>query len=93
MDKIVILPKGVCCDRIEVELDGDAIKHVEFIGGCDGNGIALGRLLAGMNPEKAAAILAGVNCEGKGTSCADQFARGIREQLSLPAKADGTVAN
>ncbi|MCC8107829.1 MAG: TIGR03905 family TSCPD domain-containing protein [Planctomycetes bacterium] len=86
MDKIVILPKGVCCDRIEVELDGDAIKHVEFIGGCHGNGQAIGRLLVGMKPEKAADVLAGVNCEGKGTSCADQFARGIREQVPFPAE-------
>ena len=30
-------PTGVCSQLIRVELDGDTIKNVEFIGGCNGN--------------------------------------------------------
>lgn len=77
MNKIVIIPQGVCCDRILVDVEGDVIREVEFEGGCDGNGKALGRLLVGMKVDKAAELLEGVNCDGKGTSCADQLSRGL----------------
>ena len=30
-------PMGVCSRQINVELDGDTIKSVEFVGGCAGN--------------------------------------------------------
>ena len=29
--------RGVCSQAIQFELDGDTIKHVNFIGGCSGN--------------------------------------------------------
>lgn len=77
MKKIVIIPEGVCCDRILVDVEDDVIREVEFEGGCDGNGKALGRLLVGMRVNKAAQLLEGVNCDGKGTSCADQLSRGL----------------
>lgn len=82
MREIVIIPDGVCCDRIIVSMDGDVIKEVKFDGGCDGNGKALGRLLAGMPAERAMELLKGVHCDSKQTSCADQFARGLRSELS-----------
>lgn len=81
MKKIVIIPEEVCADRILVEVDGDVIKSVEFEGGCDGNGKALARLLAGMPVQKAMDLLKGVDCEGKGTSCADQLAKGLHCQV------------
>ncbi len=81
MAKMVIIPEGVCADRILVETDKGIIASVEFEGGCDGNGKALGRLLAGMPLDKAIELLSGVDCEGKGTSCADQFAKGVRQHL------------
>ena len=34
---LVYKTKGVCSQEIRFELDGDKIKHVEFIGGCSGN--------------------------------------------------------
>lgn len=77
MKKIVIIPESVCCDRIVVEVDDDVIHDVQFEGGCDGNGKALARLLKGMRVGKAAKLLEGVNCEGKGTSCADQLSLGL----------------
>ena len=30
--------KGVCSQAIEVEVDGDTVKSVQFVGGCNGNG-------------------------------------------------------
>lgn len=81
MEKIVIIPEGVCCDRMLVEVEDGVIKGVEFEGGCPGNGMALGRLLAGQPAERVAGLLAGVDCEGKGTSCADQLSLGLRKHL------------
>lgn len=77
MKKIVIIPSDVCCDRILVEVQDDVIESVAFEGGCDGNAKALGRLLKGMRVAKAAQLLDGVDCEGKGTSCADQLSKGL----------------
>lgn len=83
MKKIVIIPgEEVCCDRILVELDDDVIQDVQFEGGCDGNGKALARLLRGMRVAKATKLLAGVHCEGKGTSCADQLALGLMNRTT-----------
>ena len=28
---------GTCCKLMNIELDGDTIKDIEFIGGCNGN--------------------------------------------------------
>lgn len=84
MEKIVIIPEMVCCDRILVEVDNGIIGEVEFEGGCDGNGKALARLLKGMPADKAVEVLAGVDCEGKGTSCADQFSRGLHRNHPEP---------
>jgi uncharacterized protein (TIGR03905 family) len=81
MEKTTIIPRNTCCDRITVEHEGGVIAAVEFDGGCDGNGKALARLLKGMRVDKAAELLAGVDCEGKGTSCADQLSCGLRSQV------------
>lgn len=64
----------VCARLIEVTLNGDMIDDVIITGGCPGNGQALRSLLRGMNREFAAARLKGIDCQRKGTSCADQLA-------------------
>jgi uncharacterized protein (TIGR03905 family) len=89
MTKMVIIPQGVCADRILVEIEGGVLRHVEFEGGCEGNGKALGRLLEGMEAAKAIELLRGIDCEGKGTSCADQFSHGLKDQMApLPEKSE-----
>ena len=40
--------RGTCSRNIILEMDGDIIKDVEFIGGCDGNLKAIAKLVAGM---------------------------------------------
>ena len=49
-------PKGVCARRLEFELDGDIVKNVQFMGGCNGNLKALAALTEGMT----------VDCKGSG---------------------------
>lgn len=88
MAKMVIIPQGVCADLIELDVEDGVIQSVRFEGGCDGNSKALSRLLAGMPAGKAAEILRGVDCEGKGTSCADQLSLGITENEKGAATPD-----
>lgn len=89
MKKIVIIPEAVCCDRILFKVENGIIRDVHFDGGCDGNGKALARLLEGMPTGAAVERLAGVDCEGKGTSCADQLARGLRRELAGETRESG----
>ena len=76
-------PKGVCSTRIDIELDGDTIKQIDFWGGCNGNLKAISKLVAGMKVDDVAAILEGNTCGMKGTSCADQMVKGLREAQNL----------
>ncbi|MCR5509097.1 MAG: TIGR03905 family TSCPD domain-containing protein [Lachnospiraceae bacterium] len=80
MKKYTYYPKGVCARQIDYELDEEGkIHNLKFTGGCNGNLKAIGLLLEGNDARKAAAILKGNDCAGKGTSCADQLARSLEE--------------
>lgn len=79
-------PKGVCAQRIQFSLDGEGNLHdVRFLGGCNGNLKAIGKLVEGKPAEEIAGILAGNDCGGRGTSCADQLSIGIRAALEQEA--------
>lgn len=71
--------RGVCSREIHVDLDGDTIKHVDFVGGCDGNLKAIGKLVNGKNIDDVAAVLEGNTCGRRSTSCADQLVRALCE--------------
>jgi len=81
MSKISYTPKGVCSRQINVELDGEIIKKVEFIGGCNGNTQGISRLVEGMDVSEAIIRLEGIDCRGRGTSCPDQLAKAIIEAV------------
>lgn len=71
--------KGVCAVAVSFDLDGDVVSNVEFTGGCNGNLKAISILVDGMTVEEIEKKLRGNECGMKGTSCADQFAIGVRE--------------
>ena len=71
--------KGTCSQLIHIALDGDVVKDVSFVGGCQGNLKAIPKLCEGMTVEEVSKRLSGIDCGGKGTSCGDQLARGLRE--------------
>ena len=76
-------PRGVCSRQISFDIDDDGKMHnLKFLGGCDGNLKAIGRLLEGADAKHAADILRGNDCGGRGTSCADQLARAIDEVMA-----------
>lgn len=71
-------PKGVCSRMINLELDGDTIRSVEFVGGCSGNTQGLARLVEGMNVDDAISRMEGIKCGPRPTSCPDQLAKALR---------------
>ena len=82
MEKYTYTPKGVCARQIEFELEDGKLHNVKFTGGCDGNTKAIGKLLEGADAANTVNILKGNICGMKGTSCADQLAKGIEQVLS-----------
>lgn len=71
--------KGTCSRAIEIEVDGDTIQSVTFVGGCNGNTKGISRLVKGMKIADVIERLEGVQCGEKGTSCPDQLAHALKE--------------
>ena len=69
--------RGVCAVKIEFDLDGDVVRNIRFLGGCDGNLKAISKLVDGMTVDQIESKLRGNTCGRKPTSCADQLARAI----------------
>ena len=67
---------GTCSRQIEIEMDGDTVRRVRFIGGCTGNTQGLSRLVEGMKADEGIHRLKGIQCRA-GTSCPDQLARAL----------------
>jgi len=79
---ITAIPSAlVCSQQIDFDLADGKIHNLRYIRGCDGNLQALGRLLEGMEAQKAIQILSGVDCHGRGTSCSDQLTRVLKQAI------------
>ena len=75
---------GPCSQQILIDVDGDTIANVEFIGGCTGNTQGVARLAKGRRIDEVIALCKGIQCRG-GTSCPDQLARAL-EQIQAQRK-------
>lgn len=75
------IPDGVCAQEIRFEVDNGILKHVHFTGGCSGNLQALSKLVEGMKVEDVLEKLQGIDCEERGTSCADQLSKALEKAL------------
>lgn len=71
--------KNVCSVQIHFTLDGDVVRDISFLGGCDGNLKAVSKLCDGMTVDEIEGKLAGNTCGHRPTSCADQLAIAVRE--------------
>ena len=69
---------AVCSQQIDIELEGDEVRRVEYIGGCHGNTQGVAALCAGMKKDAVIARLDRIDCKGRGTSCPDQLARALK---------------
>ena len=64
-------PHGVCSQEMRVDLDEQGrIANLEVLGGCSGN-------LKGIS-----ALVQGIRCGAKSTSCPDQLAQGLEQILA-----------
>ena len=72
-------PQGVCSMEIHFTLDGNVVKEISFIGGCNGNLKAISKLLEGQTVEYIEQKLLGNTCGRRPTSCADQLAIAVRK--------------
>ncbi len=75
------MTKGTCSTKIELELEGNIVHNVKFTGGCHGNLQAIPKLVEGLTVEEVEKRIAGISCNGRGTSCGDQLARACRAAL------------
>ena len=57
---------GTCSKLLDVTVENDRVKRVQFIG-------------AGMEVDEAIARLSGIDCGGRGTSCPDQLAKALTQ--------------
>ena len=68
---------GTCAVMIDFDVEDGKLHNVKFLGGCNGNLKAIGKLVEGKDSKEVADILRGNTCGMKGTSCADQLAKAI----------------
>ena len=72
--------KDVCSKKIIFDIDDEGkIRNLTFIGGCNGNLKAIGKLCEGKDASQIAKLLEGNTCGWKTTSCADQLAKAINK--------------
>ena len=76
----------VCSTKIDFDLIDGKVYNVVFTGGCNGNLKAIGKLVEGQDAASIAATLRGNDCNGRGTSCADQLAQAIELALEEEKK-------
>ncbi len=74
------ITSGTCSRKINFSVDENNLVHnVSFLGGCNGNLKAIGKLVEGMNIDKVIEILEGNLCGARNTSCADQLAKALKK--------------
>ena len=81
MNTYTYIPKYVCSREIRFGLEDGKVHDLRFVGGCDGNLKAIGKLLEGREAAEAIRLLKGNDCGGRGTSCADQLALALEAAL------------
>ena len=74
-------PSGVCSRQLTVEIENGTIKHVDVLGGCNGNLKGISSLLQGMRVEDAIARLQGIRCGMRPTSCPDQLSIALQQAM------------
>ena len=82
---MIYTTKGTCSRLIDIDLDGDTIRKVTFVGGCNGNTQGIAKLVQGRKVQEVIDLLEGTDCNGRGTSCPDQLAKALRQAMGQTA--------
>lgn len=72
------LTTDTCSNVISLDLDGNVVHNIQFMGGCNGNLKAISLLLEGWTVEDIEEKLGGVLCGRRPTSCSAQLAKAAR---------------
>lgn len=78
--------QGTCCKMMNIEIENEIIKNIEFVGGCQGNLQGIKSLVIGMNIKEVSTKLKGILCGNKQTSCPDQLATCLLNYIEQKAK-------
>ena len=81
MKQIQYKTSGVCSREIHIEVEDGIITSCAFIGGCHGNTQGVAALVKGMPVSEVISRLDGIDCGGRGTSCPDQLANALKENI------------
>ena len=81
MEHVTYSPSGVCSKQIDFDIEDGKIRNLVYIGGCNGNLKAVGKLVEGKDAREIADLLRGNLCGMRGTSCADQLAKAIDQYI------------
>lgn len=73
------IPQGVCSKQIDFDYEDNKIYNLHYVGGCNGNLKAIGKLVDGMSFEDVIKKLENNTCGPRNTSCADQLTKAIKE--------------
>ena len=73
--------EGVCSRQINLVVEDGVITEAAFVGGCHGNTQGVAALVIGMTAEEAIRRLRGIKCGFKPTSCPDQLAKALEQNL------------
>ena len=74
--------QGVCSRQINLTVEDGIITEAAFVGGCHGNTQGVAALVIGMEAKEAIRRLRGIKCGFKPTSCPDQLAQALEQNLA-----------
>ena len=75
--------RGTCSRAISFDIDeNNVVTNIRFDGGCHGNTQGVAKLADGRTADEIIALLSGIRCGFKSTSCPDQLAAAIKEALA-----------
>ena len=74
------ITEGTCSSEINLVVDTTGIiLEAEFVGGCPGNTLGIGKLIIGKSAVEVADSMRGIQCGFKPTSCPDQLSKALDE--------------
>lgn len=79
MKKINFKTHGICSKEIIIDVEGDTVNNVKFVGGCNGNTQGISSLVKGMKVNDVIEKLKNIDCNGRGTSCPAQLAEALEQ--------------
>lgn len=75
--------RGTCSRAISFDIDeNNVVTNIRFDGGCNGNTQGVAKLADGRTADEIIALLSGIRCGFKSTSCPDQLATAIKEAIA-----------